>query len=203
MADAISYESPLIGCFRVSHSTTDPGQAGVLLSERAMLGHINLRGNPADTAFMQGVAGVLGYELPTAPNTVAAGGDSHALWLGPDEWLLLTPTDSEVDWVKRLEQALAGCVASVNGIGGGQTVIAISGGQVRDVLAKGCPLDLHPAVFTVGQCAQTHVAKAAVLLWPRDLTGIDVIVRRSFADYLWTWLEDAAEEYGLSVLKHA
>jgi sarcosine oxidase subunit gamma len=52
-------------------------------------------------------------------------------------------------------------------------------------------LDLHPRVFTIGQCAQTHVAKVPVLLRP-IAGGIELVVRRSFADSLWQWLETAA-----------
>ena len=71
---------------------------------------------------------------------------------------------------------------------------------MRDLLAKGCPVDLHPSVFDVGQCAQSHLAKAPILLRQVDREPtFEIIVRRSFADYFWTWLEDAAAEYGLAV----
>ena len=71
---------------------------------------------------------------------------------------------------------------------------------MRELLAKGCPLDLHPRAFDVGQCAQSHLAKAPILIRQLDREpSFEIVVRRSFADYFWLWLEDAAAEYGLAV----
>ena len=69
----------------------------------------------------------------------------------------------------------------------------------RDVLAKGCSLDLHPSVFGPGAAAQTTLGLAAVVLIPLDDNGTDyrILVRSSFAGYLADWLLDAAEEFGV------
>jgi sarcosine oxidase subunit gamma len=81
-----------------------------------------------------------------------------------------------------------------------RAVITLSGPRALDVLAKGCPLDLHPRVFSPGRCAQSLLAKAHVLLHRvDDAPTFEIYVHRSFADYLWTWLEDAAAEYGMAV----
>jgi sarcosine oxidase subunit gamma len=74
------------------------------------------------------------------------------------------------------------------------------GAAARRLLTKGCTLDLHPGVFGPGQCAQTGLAKAGVLIRPLpDNSGYDLIVRRSFADYLWQWLLRAGREYRIEV----
>lgn len=199
MSEVSRQESPLVQCLRVSHSTRHFAQAGVVLSERALLGHLNLRGNPAEQGFPEAVSATLGCALPVQPNTVAEGDEGAALWLGPDEWLLVTPPGKQNDLLLALRQALGGLSAAVTDVSSGQTVISVSGRHVRDVLAKGCTLDLHPKAFGQGSCAQTLMAKTPALLWLQDTTWIDVIVRRSFADYLWQWLEDAAEEFGFAV----
>jgi sarcosine oxidase subunit gamma len=72
------------------------------------------------------------------------------------------------------------------------------------VLAKGCPLDLHPRAFPPGACAQSLLAKVAVLIHLQDDDrargpSFDVYVARSFAHYLWMWLEDAGREYGVQI----
>jgi sarcosine oxidase subunit gamma len=72
------------------------------------------------------------------------------------------------------------------------------------VLAKGCPLDLHPRAFATGNCAQSLLAKASVLIHlPNDDAQrgptFDLYVARSFAHYLFAWLEDAGREYGVQV----
>lgn len=200
MAEAIRQESPLVQCKQVAHSNSHRRDAGVLLAERAFCGHINLRGNPEDADFLQGVEKAAGFELPLEPNSVIAGENYSALWLGPNEWLLVTQAGQEDEVIPRLREALANQFVAVTDVSSGQTIIALSGDRCRDVLAKGCTLDLHPHSFGPGQCAQTLVAKSGALLWPRSAAAIDIIVRRSFADYLWRWLEDAAQEYGFAVI---
>ena len=80
-------------------------------------------------------------------------------------------------------------------------MIRVTGPRARDLLAKGCPLDLHPSLFAKGACAQTVMAKAGVLIHAvDDGPTYDLYVLRSFAEYLWRWLEDAAQEYGVAVL---
>ena len=71
---------------------------------------------------------------------------------------------------------------------------------LRDLLEKGCSLDLHSRAFQTGHCDQTRLARAAILLHQTDDTpAYDIHVAWSFAAYLWVWLEDAAAEYGLAV----
>ena len=82
--------------------------------------------------------------------------------------------------------------------------MSVAGPSAREVLAKGCPLDLHPRSFPPARCAQSLLAKAAVLIHliddvPARGPSFDVYVARSFAHYLWTWLEDAGREYGVLI----
>ena len=89
-------------------------------------------------------------------------------------------------------------LAAVNRLDGGQTVIRIAGDNAREVLAKGSPLDLDSRVFAPGHCAQTRIAKTGALIWQIDhKPTFDIVVRRSFASYLWRWLDDASQEYRL------
>ena len=82
-------------------------------------------------------------------------------------------------------------------LSGGQTVIGLRGAEAAQVLAKGCTLDLHPRALKGGDCAQTRLAKANVLLHRLpEGDGFEITVRRSFADYLWRWLADAGATHG-------
>ena len=201
MSDQVSRGSPMAE-FLAAPRKADPATgAGVQMWERPFLGHVNLRGDPSEKRFLEAVEGAIGVALPLEPNTVAEGGEISALWLGPDEWLLLTPPDRQRDVVLTLKAALGDTFAAVNDLSGGQTVVRVQGTHARDVLSKGCPLDLHPRVFGPGQCAQSHISKTMALIRQIDDTPTyDVIVRRSFADYLARWLEEAAQEYGLAVI---
>lgn len=174
--------------------------AGVVIAEEPFLGHLNLRGDASDSAFTGGAERALGFALPVDPNTVSVGDGMQALWLGPDEWLIVTPQDEQTAVADALADALSGVFSSATDITGGQTLITLSGARAREVLAKGCSLDLHPRAFGEGMCAQTIVAGANVLLrWAGPEPSFDLTVRRSFADYLALWLHDAALEYGVAV----
>lgn len=202
MSDQIRLESPLVR-FNLTEraNKSQPGKAGVQVAERAFLGHINLRGNSGDQSFVNAVEGALGFGLPVEPNTVAEGNGLVAYWLCPDEWLVVTPGDREAEVVKALRSALSDVFAAVTETSSGQTVIILSGPHARDLLAKGCTLDLHPRVFGTGRCAQSLLSKAGILIRQLDESpSYEIIVRRSFADYLMQWMELEAKEYGLAVV---
>lgn len=195
-------ESPLVTAKRLQQSNAQPAAAGVKLGELPLLGYLNLRGQ--DTGFADAVQQSTGLTLPTVANTLSEHDDHTLCWLGPDEWLLMVPSGVQEALASRLQTALQAQEPAlhyaVTDTSSGLCTISISGQHARAVLAKGCPLDLHPRVFAVGQCAQTILAKAAVLLFPRADDSLHIIVRRSFADYLWRWLVDAAEEYGIAIV---
>jgi sarcosine oxidase subunit gamma len=200
MPDAIRWESPLARFGAAARAKAGSADAGVVASERALLGHFNLRGDPADARFIESVHGALGVALPVRANTVAEAQGAAAFWLGPDEWLVVTPGDRAAALGSALRAAISGMRAAVAEVSGGQTVVVLRGASVRELLAKGCPLDLDPRVFRAGACAQSHLAKAPILIRPlADGPAFEIVVRRSFADYFWTWLMDAAAEYGLDV----
>lgn len=198
MSDPIRKESPLTGRLTI-RPTAKRGQDGVVLSERALLGHINLRGDPADASFLEAARGTLGCDLPLQPNTFVDAGAVQALWLGPNEWLIVTE-QAEDAVATNLRQALASRFCAITEIGSGQTVITVAGARARELIAQGCTLDLHPRVFGAGRCAQTRLAKAGIVLMQTDdVPTFALVVRRSFADYLWLWLTDAATDFATAI----
>jgi sarcosine oxidase, subunit gamma len=179
------------------------GPRGVRLGERRR-GKIELRGDAGDRVFMTAVGRTLDLLLPGEPNTTAGRAELTALWLGPDAWLLTCPSDAVAAHVGNLRIALADVHAAITDVSDGRVALRLAGPNAREVLAKGCPLDLHPRAFAPGSCAQSLLAKAAVLLHllDDDAQGgptFDLYVARSFAHYLFAWLEDAGREYGVQV----
>lgn len=169
---------------------------GVQLQESPFQGHLNLRGRPDNHAFVSAVTRVLGAEPPLQANTFVVAGELTIYWLGPDEWLIVTPPGQQATLATTLGEALQGVFSSITDVSSGQTIISVSGADARALLEKGCPIDLHPREFASGDCAQTHLAKAPVLISAVDDTqGYELIVRRSFADYLGLWLLDATVEF--------
>ena len=159
------------------------------------VGYINLRGNPQDSAFMKAAEKALGQSLPVEANTISPG-DNRIFWLGPDEWLVVAPGATTATLLSGLSKALAKHHAAANDVSGGNIAIRLSGADTRNLFAKGCTLDFHPAVFGAETCAQSALGKAPVLFGMLDdAPTYELIVRRSFAEYLVKWLTHAGREY--------
>ncbi len=204
MPERARRESPLARFALASRRGAETSAAGIIASERAFLGHVNVRGDAGDARFVAAVRAAAGVEPPVVPNTTRSAAATTVYWLGPDEWLVVTDGERELAMATQLQAALEGMHAAVTVVGGGQTTIVLRGNAVRELLSQECPLDLHPRSFEPGACAQSRLAKAPVLLrLAEDGASFEVIVRRSYADYLWSWLEDAAAEYGLAVTGEA
>lgn len=200
----VKSESPLVRYELSERALVSARGAGVIAWERALLGHINLRGDARDPNFVARVNDALNVDLPVTPNAVSENDSLTVFWLGPNEWLIVTERENVATIAERLRQALHDQFHAVTEVSGGQTALVLRGPSVRALLAKECPLDLHPRAFHPGQCAQSHLAKAPILLRQLDLEpAFEIIFRRSFADYLWLWLEHAAAEYGLAVMAPA
>ena len=165
---------------------------------RADLSIVNLRGNAEETAFREGAASAMGVALPLKPCTISENGLVRVVWVGPDDWFIVGPSGQPEAIALRLREALSGLHYAVTDVSSGYTVLHLSGRPVRDVLAQGCPLDLHPRAFERGACAGSHFFKASVWLWQTDEAPVyELLVVRSYTDYVWLMLERACAECGL------
>ncbi|MCY1185371.1 Sarcosine oxidase subunit gamma [compost metagenome] len=109
------------------------------------------------------------------------------------------PGGQEFETEQRLRKALDGQHISVVNVSGGQTILELSGPHVREVLMKSTPYDVHPSNFPVGKAVGTTFAKAGAVIRHTAEDTWELLIRRSFADYIWLWLQDASAEYGLAV----
>lgn len=209
MVEAYRIRGPLdhLGLRARAHDEADIRGTGVVLSEIAERGLINIRGDAADTSFVSACEKAVKLTLPTKPNTVAGRpSDTRMMWLGPNEWLVITRPGGGERAFKALwkELKIDGLHAAVTDSSEARTCIKVSGPRAREVLSKGCAIDLHPSKFGPGQCAQTVVSKIGVMLTQTAGAkttdpAYELYVLRSFATYLWMWLEDAAAEYGVKI----
>ena len=191
MPDLFEQQSPL-----VQIDFGEPKGNAPHIEETPFLGFINLRGKTSNMGFVAGVLKVLGCEPPTAANTMLKSGDYRIYWLAPDEWLVVMPTGRAGQIQTELKAAFAGVFSSVVDNSSGLTRLKITGDNAANLLARDCPLDLHPREFKLGQCAQTRLAKAGMIISPLpDGSGFEIIIRRSFADYIALWMQDACIEY--------
>ena len=200
MAERYRCRSALAHLGLEARASAVTGDAGVTLRESPMRGLLVLRGDAAGAEFRGTVAAVLGLEPVVEPLTAVRRRDVSMLWLGPDEWLVVTP-ERRLDRIERtLRDALEGHHAALTDVSHSRAVIILSGAHAREVLAKGCTLDLHPRVFGPGRCAQSRLAKCQVLIHQTSAaSAFEIYVHRSFAHYAWTWLEDAGREFGVRI----
>ena len=146
----------------------------------------------------------LGIKLPMAANTITQSDTARCLWLGPDEWLIINSAADGGEMVDALVAELGSETHySAKDLSQNYQTIRLEGPHARDVLSKLTPLDVDSSVFTAGQCAQTVMAKSAIILDviddEKDNPTFEITVRRSFATYVWQRLVDAGLEYGVSV----
>lgn len=159
---------------------------------------VNLRGDPGDPAFRDAVARALGAELPVTVCSTHLGADLKIVWAGPDDWFVMSKNREASDLMTALRKELAGQHCAVTDVSGGYTVLDLSGPRVRELLAQGCPLDLHPRQFKTGQSAGSVFFKASVWLWQTsDTPSYELLVRNSFREYVWLMLELCTSESGL------
>ena len=169
-------------------------QGPVSLVERAELGALNLRGSGA--AFLAAAARTMSMSLPTYANTTEELGELVVLWLGPDEWQLRLPLVEAEPWAEALRVAFDQQHAAVVDVSDRATVLRLRGAPARDVLAQGCPLDLHPRVFRPGACAQSRYLDSAILINQVDeVPTFDLQVPRSHSGYVWQLLMEASREF--------
>lgn len=182
MSDA-QFESAL-------QSRETPAGLTVEIREMPGRGMVDLRGLAGDAQFMAAAKTVLGLELPTAPRTSAAWGEVQALWLSPDQWLVLCPRAKTADLLTALREALAGIHSFAVDVSDMRTIIRIEGNAVRALLLKGSSLDLLSPDYAAGTVRRLRFAEIAALLHivSEKPDVIDLYVFRSYADYAWDWL---------------
>lgn len=158
---------------------------------------VNVRGDPADPLLLQALSTVVGLPWPLRASETPSDARHRVLWAGPDDWFVMGAAGTQESLAQDLRQAAGGRHHAVTDVSSGYAVLALQGAAVRDVLAQGCPLDLHPRVFTVGQSAGTHFFKASVWLWRTRQDAYELLVRSSFVGYVDEVLRRCTLECGI------
>lgn len=147
-----------------------------------------LRGPPQ---VMAAAGDALSLSISLAPCRASQQRDRAALWLGPDEQLLLSGDAAGAETSRLLQHALRGMAHSLVDVSHRQIALAVSGPHAAPVLNAGCPLDLHASAFPVGMCTRTVLGKAQVVLWRTGEQDFHVEVWRSFTHYVARFLDEA------------
>lgn len=161
--------------------------SAVTLQVAAPASRISLR---ADGKGVKSFERSLGFALPKKPKTSNAKKSRHALWLGPDEWMIFDEAKPDDTLVPRLPNPNF----SATDISHRNVAITVSGAGAEDTLIAGCPQDLRLSSFPVGACSRTIFGKTEVILYRTNEQTFRVEFWRSFAPYVWGFLVDAARD---------
>lgn len=191
-----------VGLEKLSVRTSE-GQ-GLRFSEMPITGLLVLRVQRDKPALNSALKSLLDLDLPeTLQSAISVGtrfsGKVCVRWVAPDEWVLSCAINDAFDIETQLRSSVGDASIAIVNVSGGFTILRLSGTHANDVLKKSTAYDVHPSNFNIGKVVNTVFAKAQVTLRCIDANDYEIIVRRSFADYLWHWIQVAAVEYGLSV----
>lgn len=172
--------------------------ADLLLQESATTGLLVLRAGAMHSELSAALQSLVSVALPERLWSDAQG-HYCSRWMSPDEWLLSCPLHDVFRIETALRETVSGHVAIVN-VSGGYSVMTLSGSNARLVLKKSTAYDCDPRHLPVGKVVNTHLAKSQVTLRAVATDSFEILVRRSFADYVWLWLQHAGAEYGMSAV---
>ena len=176
------------------------GTTGLLIEERidlALASVVAKRGKRF--ALVNAVNTAFGVALPDAPRRATRGAVTFA-GTGPDQWIASAEGSEAAGFAAKV-RARIGPFAAVSDQSDARLVLLLSGPCVRDVLAKGVPVDLHPKAFKPGDVATTLVAYIGVQIDMLDeAPTYQFSTPRSTAGSFWSWLTASAAEFGYDVL---
>jgi len=184
------------------HRTEIRGENGaVRIAEIPFLGKFILRADPQQA--VEPLRAALGLGLPFEPLTSSTLRESAFLWMGPDEWMMVTAPDKAADRSRTARDALADIRYQLVEVSDYYTIIEVAGRQARPLLMKLTTLDLHPRAFRAGMVAGTMFGRANAMIWQFRSDADDdgpifrLFIRWSMADYLWCLIADAGREWGV------
>lgn len=193
MADTLNRTHPLDSWMTALAELT--GQLdGLTVAAEDVVTAVDLRVDPNGPG-RDAVGRSLGTALPVEPNTWTHTGDGQIAWLGPDEWLVTSANARPDEFEDELSWVVSAFDGAAVDVSAQRTGIRLSGALARELLSFGCSLDLRPSAFPAGNCAQTTIGQAGVLLLALGHDDFRLFVRPSFAGYLADWILDAAEEF--------
>ncbi len=168
----------------------------LLLCEEPFTGLVRLQlGRSADRSVCSRIEDIVGCELPRTPASNSSSACT-VLWMSERDWLISVAPNDEHALASHLAVSLESASAAVNIVTDSKTLITAEGSNVRDMLAVGCSIDLHPGVFTNDYCVQTLLGRVQIVLRKTSIRDqFQIFVDRTYAAFLWEWLREVALEF--------
>ena len=166
------------------------------LSEIEPITKINLRSKKRDILTKIGKS--LSIIPPTELNTSSSNDILNILWLSPDEWMIYSnetlnseSNDYETENLlnKNISKTNLGAVTDVTDQ---FVLINIKGDKIFDLFETGSPFNFNDFRDKKGSVTQTILAKIDVIIHNQNQNEVNLFVRRSFSQHLFSWMNDSA-----------
>ncbi len=169
--------------------------SNIKISEVEPILKINLRGKNRD--FVTKIGKELSIIPPTDPNTSSGNKELNLLWLSPDEWLIYSNDNNNLESINSLEDKLFNEISkkklgSVTNVTDHWIMINLRGSKVFDMLSSGCPFNFNKFKDSKGAVTQTLLNHIDVIIHNKDKNNLNLFVRRSFSNHLLLWMNDSA-----------
>ena len=161
--------------------------AHVTIEAAAPAARLNLR---ATTKGAKDLGKAIGLDLPTKPGEIAKKGSLLAVWIGPDEWLIIDDKKP----IEELMPSRENANFSATDISHRNVGFQLTGEGAANTLNSGCPRDLSLAAFPANTGSRTIFGKAEVILIRTGRSAFRLECWRSFAPYTWELLLDGAKD---------
>ena len=169
---------------------------GLSIREISPIMKLNLRGKKRE--FFTTVGKNLNMILPTEANTSTTSDKLTAIWLSPDEWMIVSNELVNKDTNKyELYEILFNSISKTN-LGAVIDVtdqfvqLELKGKNIYKIFSAGCPFNFNEFKEKIGSTTQTVLNHIDVILHHKEENVVNLFVRRSFAEHLWSWIEDSA-----------
>ena len=174
----------------------DKSYPDLVMKEIKPIMKLIIRGKTKD--FITAIGKNLNMILPTEANTTTKGDTLTALWLSPDEWMLISNEiiSEETNTYKvednLINNILKAKLGAVTDVSDQFVMINIKGSKVFDLFATGSPFNFNEFKDKKGSVIQTILSHIDVIIYLTEINNVNLLVRRSFSEHLYSWLIDSA-----------
>ena len=167
----------------------------IKISEVETTAKINLRGKNRD--FITKIGKELSIIPPADPNTSSSNEKLNLLWLSPDEWVIYSNDKTNLETINSIEDKLFNEISkaklgSVTNVTDHWIMINIKCDKIFELLSSGSPFNFNNFKNTKGAVTQTLFNHTDVIIHNKNINDLNLFVRRSFSEHLWSWINDCA-----------
>jgi sarcosine oxidase subunit gamma len=168
----------------------------ISVNEVSPIMKLNLRGKKRE--FFTTVGKHLDMILPTEANTSSSSSKLTSIWLSPDEWMIISNETTEKDSNNYdLEECLYNSISKTNlgavvDVSDQFVMLELEGSKVYELFSSGSPFNFNEFKEKKGSTTQTLLNGIDVIILNKGINLVNLFVRRSFSEHLYSWINDSA-----------